>query len=152
MNLTRHGSLDAIRWRLVCTSSYSLPDWLRAANLNIGSTFCNCRRKDLVTKQKKVSDGMPLILRILTCPLSPCLPKWVQCCSSRLDGAGRHPMHFSIVVLRCTTRFIGTVSSMQALNMSLSSHHRWERLRGFCENDRSVMSIGLTVIRAEKEQ
>jgi len=43
-----------------------------------------------------------------------------------------------------TTRFLGMVSSMQALNMSLSSHHRSGRLRAFCKNDRSVMSIGMT--------
>jgi hypothetical protein len=75
VNFTYQGSLDAIRGRLFSTSNYSLPDWLRAANLNLGSTFSNCRRKDLVTKQKKVPDGRPLlILRVLAYSLSPCVP------------------------------------------------------------------------------
>lgn len=39
VNLTCQGSLDATRGRLVCTSNYCLPDWLRAANLNMGRHF-----------------------------------------------------------------------------------------------------------------
>jgi len=39
---------------------------------------------------------------------------------------------------------------MQALNMSLSSHHRSGRLRGFCKNDRSVISMGLTSDPSQK--